>query len=461
MVFLMKKKLLLVFMPLLLTLPLCAADEEEIAQANEVEEATIAATLEEETLIAAPDNLGPTASGFLSEGQFGPDNSGFVDPRVLRDFIESRGLIKCRQKEGALTIAGDVRARWVVAGEEENGRKKRGQGTSIANDRYKSEVNLFLDYVAPRAWVSTKLKWVNFDGRDGGTATKTEMERAFIGYDVYHVKDTDFYIEIGRSKLDYIYESKVEFSSVFDGIHFYFTRKWDGVGKFTLHGGPFIVDSFTNHYAWIVETFVTDWRKTGLSFKYSIVDWRRHSPTFPYGNDTKGSKEKIVDNPRYNFIVSQMLFGYNRKIDMFKCKTLFVYAAVLVNHDAKRRPQTDYKKLNGAWYAGFTLGKLCKACDWSMDINYQSVQAQAVPEFDLAGIGHGNADNGLLSDAILFNSDKGLFTNYKGVSLSLLYAMTDSLSLRAQAQYAVPRDKLKLGGDFKYKAFEMSVIYAF
>ncbi len=423
----------------------------------------IAALDGEEDLLAAVDNLGPAAAGFASDGDFGPDGDNFLDPRVLRDFIESRGLIRCRQKEGALTIAGDVRARWVSVGEQANGIKQRGTGTNTAINRYKSEVNLFFDYSAPKGWVTTKLKWVNFDGKDGGTATKSDMERAFIGYDIYHENPTDFYIEIGRSRFDYMYESRVEFTSIFDGIHLFYTTDWKGVGNFTLHGGPFIVDSFTNHYGWIAETFVTRWRGTGFSFKYSIIDWHRHSPTLNYGNLNNSGTFTVEDNPRYRFIVSQILFGYQRKLELAHCKSLYVYGAILANHDAKRTVTTGFKKLNNAWYTGFTLGKLCKAFDWSIDINYQSVQAQAVPEYDLAGIGHGNAANLLLSDAILqgFGSSNAIgFTNYKGWQASLLYAMTDSLSLRAQAARTVPRNK-SVGQDFRYKSFEMSVIYAF
>ncbi len=103
--------------------------------------------------------------------------------------------------------------------------------------------------------------------------------------------------------------------------------------------------------------------------------------------------------------------------------------------------QTHYKRVPNAWYIGFTLGKLCKACDWSIDINYQFVQAQAVPEFDLNGIGHGNAINGLLSDAILLGLPAGsahLFTNFKGWQFNALYALTDSLSIRGKAQYSTP-----------------------
>ncbi|MFZ0566157.1 MAG: hypothetical protein WAM28_08245 [Chlamydiales bacterium] len=422
---------------------------------------------DDEDYIAAVDNLGPTAAGFLSEGNFGPEAQNFVDPRVLRDFIESRGLIECRQKEGRLTIASDVRARWTAANEFVDGKRVRGTGTDTAINLYKSEVNLFLDYVAPKSWVSTKLRWVNFDGVDGGSATKVEMDRAFIGYDVYHEGETDFYIEVGRSNLGYIYESRVEFSSTFDGIHLYYTRCWPSVGTFVIHGGPFIVDSFYNHYAWIVETFVTNFRGMGLSFKYSLIDWHRGAPTHYYGGlkkeDKNRPKDLLRDNPRYRFIVSQMLFGYERKIDFLGCKTLFVYGALLANHDAKRTPTSNGRKLNGAWYAGFTLGKLCKACDWSIDINYQSVAAQAIPEFDLSGIGHGNADGDFLSDAIILNREPALargFTNYKGWQFNLLYALTDSLSLRSKAQWSTPRNE-SIGGDFFFKSFEMSVIYAF
>lgn len=414
-------------------------------------------------LIAAVDNLGPAASGFVSDGDFGPEGDNFIDPRVLRDFIESRGLIKCRQKEGSLTIAGDVRARWSTVGEKLNGIKQRGTSTPTAVDKFKSEVNLFFDYAAPRTWVSNKLRWVNFDGKDGGTATKVDIERAFIGFDLHHVGETDAYIEIGRSRFDYLFESRVEFTSTFDGIHLYYTTCWPDVGTFTIHGGPFIIDSYTNHYGWVIETFVTKWRGTGFSYKYSLIDWHRHSPTQNYGNLPDSGTVTIPNNPRYSFIVSQMLFGYQRKLPWVHCKTFFAYGAVLMNHIPKRSPVTHGKKMNGAWYIGFTLGKLCKACDWSVDLNYQSVAAQAVPEFDLSGIGHGNAANQLLSDAIIqgltANNAIG-FTNYKGWEASGLFAISDSLSIRARAARTVPRNK-SVGGSFRYKACDMTVIYAF
>jgi hypothetical protein len=439
--------------------------EEPVVLDDEEDMALILASLDDGSgLIAAAENLGPNAAGFTGDGDLGPEGDGFLDPRVLRDFIESRGLIKCRQNEGNLILAGDTRARWTTIGETVNGDKVRGTGTKTAINSFVSDFNLILDYTALKGWVTNKIKFANYDGSDGGTAVKVTIDRAFMGYDIYHVGDTDFYIEIGRSKLDYLFESRVEFTTFFDGIHFFYTQKIPRCGQLTLHGGPFIIDSFTNHYGWAVEAFLVDWADTGFRFKYSIIDWHRSAPTLNYGNKLPDAgKITIENNPRYNFIVSQMLFGYEKKLEWPGCKLLYAYAAVLCNHDATRSPTTHGKKLNNAWYVGFTLGKLCKAFDWSLDINYQSVQAQAVPEFDLAGIGHGNAGNDLFSDAVILGLAPALargFTNYKGWEASLLYALTDSLSMRAQAASTRPRNK-SIGGDFNYVGFSMAVIFAF
>lgn len=440
-----------------------AEDEPTVSENNNLK-------FEDEQLIAAVDNISPGGGGFVDRDAGPKDQGDEESKRVLRDFIESKGLIECRQKEGLLTIAGDVRARWLATGEEVNGVKKRGTGTDYAVNFFRSEVNLYLDYAAKRSWVATKLKFVNIDGVDGGSATRTELERAFIGYDIFERGKEDFYIEVGRTKMDYLYESSLEFSSIFDGIHLFYTNVWPCLGPFTIHGGPFIVDSFSNHYGWVVETYFSNLWDSGFSIKYSIIDWLRGAKTYDYGNlkanPVTGKPSGEVDlrnNPRYQFVVAQLLLGYEREVSLPRCKTLFVYGAFLDNFAAKKVKQTDYTKANLAWYAGFTLGELCKACDWSLDINYQYLQAQAVPEFDLNGIGHGNTDDGLLSDWIILGSNPGalsIFTNYQGLEASFLFALTNTLTLKTRAAYSVPINKA-ISGPFHYKGFEMAVIYAF
>lgn len=435
------------------------------------EDEPVAQTITDETLVAAAaakdvSQTPAPAPVDVPKTDPGPENEDLVDPRILRDFVESRGLIACRQKCGQLTIAGDARARYICTGEELKGIKQRGFGSprQLPINVFKSEFNLFLDYVDKRSWVSTKVKWTVQDGLEGVSPTRTELDRAFIGYDIYECKEQDFYIELGRSRLDYIFDSRVEFSSFFDGIHLYYTNEIPRVGTFVIHGGPFVVDSYTNHYAWVFETYIDDWADTGWIFKYSLIDWRRRHAT-RYNGEIKPPpiNDLILDNPRYRFLVSQMLFGYTSEVNFCRCKTLYLYGAVLANHDARKTETLNNKLENKAWYVGFTLGKLCKACDWSLDANYQYVQAQAVPEFDLAGIGHGNAGKFLFSDAIFQNLRYGEalgFTNFKGIQVSLLYALTDALSLRTKGEWTQPINK-DLGGNFNYKNFEFAVIYAF
>ncbi len=422
---------------------------------------TVAKKMANAPVVAA--NTETTPAGFTANTNFGPESEDEVDPRILRDFIESRGLIACRQKCGQLILAGDVRARYVANGETVNGIKQRGSGTAVPINKFRSEFNFFLDYVDPKSWVSTKVKWTVLDGVDGGTATKPELDRAFIGYDIYECGEQDFYIELGRSRLEYIFDSRVEFSSFFDGIHLYYTDCWPRVGTFVVHGGPFVVDAFTNHYAWVFETWVDEWAGTGVILKYSLIDWQRFAPTTNFGNLKTSGKDTVIDNPRYRFLVSQLLLGWEGDVNICRCKVLYLYAALLANHAAKKSPTTANTYANKAGYIGFTLGKLCKAWDWSLDANYQYVQAQAVPEFDLSGIGHGNAANTLLSDALLLGLAPGLargFTNYHGIQVSLLYALTDCLSIRTKGEWTTPINR-KIGGNFNFKGFEFSAIYAF
>lgn len=428
---------------------------------------TVAQTVDDQNLIAAAAKEAPSAPTPAPVAPTVVDRSSndedLVDPRILRDFIESRGLIACRQKCGQLTIAGDARARYICTGEQWNGVKQRGFATKYKKpiNVFKSEFNLFLDYVDKKSWVSTKVKWGATGGTEGGSATSIGLDRAFIGYDIYECKDEDFYIEVGRSRLEYIFDSRVQFSSFFDGIHLFYTNDIPKLGTFVIHGGPFVVDTFTNHYAWIFETFIDEWADTGWTVKYSLINWHRRRPTTYFGN-LKGF-DRIYDNPRYRFIISQMLFGYTREVDFCRCKTLYLYGAVLSNHDARKTATLNHRYENKAWYVGFTLGKLCKACDWSLDANYQYVQAQAIPEFDVAGIGHGNIAGYNISDSIIQKATYGSVrgsTNFKGIQVSLLYALTDALSMRTKGEWTKPIDK-NLGDDFNYKNFEFAVIYAF
>jgi hypothetical protein len=190
--------------------------------------------------------------------------------------------------------------------------------------------------------------------------------------------------------------------------------------------------------------------------KYSIIDWYK-----PYANE--------LNDLRYKFLVSQFLTVYQFYPEWIGKKLIKFYAAGLCNHLAGGVEQTNWKKQNYAWYAGLSIGLVKKQHDWAIDANYQWVQAQAIPEFDASGIGHGNAANvGFYTNNSDGNPESGATTratavgstNYKGFEIEALYAFTDNLTVLQNFKYSVPLNK-NIGPEIVYKQYEMEFIYAF
>ena len=125
------------------------------------------------------------------------------------------------------------------------------------------------------------------------------------------------------------------------------------------------------------------------------------------------------------------------------------------------------KKKNLALFAGLSIGAVKKMYDWALDMNYQWVQAQAVPDYDSAGIKRGNAARvGLYTKNL---GGTGIATsktdavgsgNFKGWHMEFLYAITSNLTLFQSLEYSDNIDK-NFGPRFKYGQYEAELIYAF
>ena len=143
------------------------------------------------------------------------------------------------------------------------------------------------------------------------------------------------------------------------------------------------------------------------------------------------------------------------------------YSAGLYNHAAKRIAITNNTLSNYGAYFGLSIGQARKQGDWAVDMNYQIVGAQAIPDFDVSGIGKGNANSaGFYTVGI--NGTGGPTTsanatgngNYHGFLIELLYVFTDNITMLEGFRYSRPWDK-SIGPDFKYRQFEAELIYAF
>jgi hypothetical protein len=221
-----------------------------------------------------------------------------------------------------------------------------------------------------------------------------------------------------------------------------------------LHAGAFVINETQNHYGYLGETGIYNVGGTGIYMKYSLVDW-----------DTKDFPTAI-ENERFNFLISQVLVGYRIYPVTFQ-RVILVYLAGLYNHAAKKLAITKYRKANWGTYLGVSIGELRKKGDWAFDANYQILAAQCVPDYDVAGIGMGNAAGaGFYTSSVegkgtpSTNKTAAGNVNYRGFQITLDYLFTNQLDIQQSWQQSITLDD-GIGPFRSYKQYEIEFIYGF
>lgn len=390
------------------------------------------------------------------------------DIQALREWINTKRQVTVKELGGSLSISGEVHAEFQSSNELSGGIQQRGAGSNTAVSRrgYDIEAIVLLDYRTERSWTSIKLKFDNDAGIGTGTNNKIACDRAYWGYRVLDQDIFTFDVEAGRmGSLNQVYDSQIEFSSRYDGAVFKYDQAFDTIGSFYVHLGPFVINERHNHYGYVGEIGLLQVANTGFYTKYSLVDWdTKHYPDTITNGDSK--TVFIHNNERYDYLVSQLLIGYKFVPKMIQ-KVTRLYIAGLCNHKAKAREITDYTKQSLGGYVGFSMGELRKAGDWNIDGNYQVVEAQSIPDFDVAGVGLGNAAktgfyttkaDGTGSATTIENA--GGNVNYRGYTLRLQYLLSNNLNLFQSWQQSQTLDS-KIGPYRRFKQYEIDFIYAF
>lgn len=452
------------------------------------------------------------------------------DDQPVREFVESKENIDVKEKSKNLEISGDVRFEWrhiqekgialfeessygeVVVPEDsdfyEKYRNLRGgshvdqRGIPISVNDFDIEFNLKIKYTYKNAWAKAHLQFDNPAGVRGrndcfgefpifnkegsdvkrkikrdnrfaikgsGDAMALTLKRAYIGYNPYADGTNRLDIEVGRQKLDDIFDSEVQFSSRFDGVLLRFASAVEEKFDWYITTGAFVIDERVNHFGYAVEIGFLDIYETGLDVKYSFIDWQKRGKNRCFIHDPIGT----------NFQNSQISLTYTFSHCLFGKETPFeLYGGFLVNHAAKKTVFTHHKKKNLAWYAGLYIGNVDKKGDWSMDIEYVVVQAQAVSEFDVGSIGRGNildennvdildetfssrsSSSSIPSSGIIGYFPRRGNTNFDGWRFEFLYAITDNLSVDLIYEFSREEDR-RIGGPHRYQDFEIEAIYAF
>lgn len=418
------------------------------------------------------------------------------DFAALRDFLKAKRALDVDDKCSNLTISGDVRTEWRHLNETCCGERLRGGGATdafgvkpISRNDFDIEFNLYFNYVYDRTWAVAQVRYDNsagvddnghpcFDNDDevdeacnvcckekakrcfgdrhgyhgSGACDDLCLKKAYFGYNFFESECSRLDIELGRrGNLYNVFDSNIQFLSRFDGLLLKYDTECECFADMYLHVAGFVVDEKVNHFAWIAEIGLLDIFDSDVDFKYSFIDWEKH-----------GKNRCFVRNPRgFRFLNSQFTLAYNINPKLIGIPVK-LYGAFLINHaarkifevneDGERRHST---LANIGWYVGVLFGKVQKEGDWALEIQYQYVEAQAMPDDDCSGICRGN----VLDESFTTCSRRGN-TNFKGFRIEGLYAITDNITVDSIIEWSKAANK-RIGGPHTYSKFELEAIYAF
>lgn len=412
------------------------------------------------------------------------------DMEALKQFIGTKRGEEIKEKATHLAISGDVRTEWRHMNEFKRGVWQRGGPARdkdcipLSRNDFDIEANLYFDYATDRTWASINLQFDNSAGIDdidcccdveecddnfcdidgkaccpdshrtgefrrrnnrfhgSGACDDICLKRAYFGATVWKECGAKLDVEIGRRKLYDVFESEIQFLDRFDGLLVKYSDHWENVSDWYFQVAGFLVDERVNHFAWVAELAFFNIMDSNFDVKYSFIDWRKH------GRDRCGNRAR-----EFNYMNSQLILTYHLDPSWTCGIPSEIYGAGLVNHIARKTASAHEEDNHGrkawAWYIGLTVGKVVDEGDWSLDIQYQWVQRNAIAYDDQSGIGLGN----ILGDVCGHNPTIG----YKGWQVEFLYAFTDNITVELDLQAA------RANGDTRhnFSNVQIEAVYAF
>lgn len=405
------------------------------------------------------------------------------DDKALREFLASKRAEDLINKGSNIILSGDVRTEWRHMTERVgHHHPRRGfwcsrncDGLPISKNDFDIEANLWVNYTYGCAWAIANLQFDNAAGIDdnscccdisdcrsskeaaedctldrfhgSGRCDKLCLKRAYIGYTAFDDCGR-LDIELGRRRMYDVFESDIEFLSRFDGILLKYSNSFECFSDWYIKWGGFLVDERVNQFAWASELAFFNICDSGFDFKYSYIDWSHKGRSRCGGRNPKG----------FDYHISQALINYNIDPELLSTRAV-VYGAVLYNHTANQVGRAIHddehdhhkgKKHRGlGWYTGILVGEVEKEGDWSLELEYQYVDRNAIPFDDESGIGLGNVLEDCCGEVIT--------RGYQGWQVEFLYAVTDNLTIDSILESSRSTESHR----HTYSKVEIEAIYAF
>lgn len=357
-----------------------------------------------------------------------------------------------RGMKGIFQISGEVDTMWIYQSETIGSRQHRGGDSpeGLGANSFKTEVLVSFDYAKNNAFASMELDWFNLIGENNARVTQITLPRAFMAYSLFEWTSMDAIIYLGRRQLLEFYDSEIQFESIGTGATFSYGYGFPHDTNIAIDlGGYFVTPStLSNRFVFIVEAGCYQILKSSFYIDYTFTEWGQFNFNGQYTRT----------HPQWQYMISQILLGYF----LFQDNPTWagkIVGGFLINTRAQKVKRTRYQKENLGWYVDLQIGKIKKQNDFAFEAMWQVVQAQTIPDFDLSGLGHGNAPG-----FSLFQTNNPAFAlgaeNYNSWILQFLYAISDNLTLRFEFDRALPYTR-SFGPPFAYTLFQMASLYTF
>jgi hypothetical protein len=271
-----------------------------------------------------------------------------------------------------ILFTGDVRVMW------ENGPK-------LGELHY--ETNLSPKFVIGDVWAETNIRFTLADPLFNDSLAFPELDKALIGYKWDISDGSVFGLQIGRCPLDYIFDSKIQYHSHFNGLHV-----GHKIGDFSIHGGLSYIPDAVDRFLYLLEASYAC-EPYPLVLTYSFTHWE---PEMPYS----------ISQAKLSWMLAQ-----------FKKKPIKLYGAILKNHAQSKKSTSTY--------VGITLDQIAVEKDYSIELYYQYVERNSIPVIDMQHQGNESAfhlkGKYCLTPNLAFQF-KGCFAHDKTTQLSAIFS---------------------------------------
>lgn len=391
---------------------------------------------------------------------------------AVRDWLKTK-RVALNVKSGDLSIAGDIQAEWRNVHEKLGSLDLTSGVNSPAgwsSNLYSIDFRLYFDYKSDKTWSSVLLEFNNAGGTFNGEANQIALDRANMGYHLYDNGVVRLDVIVGRQRSYDIYDSEIQFNSTTDGFTGTYYLAMDSLADLSIRSGGYIVDQSANHPVWIIQAGMYDILDSGLYFEYAWTDWHKDTRNSTAIVNSSSTNTVTVGTEKWDYIINQFVLGYVFNPEVFSVDVRLFGGLLWNDHASKRtverlsrgKIKNSYKNLAG-WVA-LQIGSVERAGDWAFQAQWQVVEALALPDWDVSGIGRGNSTSSSLfgfnsySSAVNFPGNGN--TNYNGWELDLLYSVTNELVMELRLQRATSEAK-QIGLPLNYTNFILAAIYGF